>query len=351
MSLKMLLAWLMAASAAAAETWPVPAWEQASPAAVKLDATLLHQARNYALSGQGAGYITRHGKLVLAWGDARQKYDLKSSSKSIGVTALGLAIMDGKLRLEDKAAAVHPAFGVPPESNRETGWLEEITLFHLASQTAGFAKPGGYQPLLFRPGTAWHYSDCGPNWLAECVTLAYGRDIRELMFERVFTPIGIQPSDLTWRNNSYRPHQINGIPRREFGSGVSANVDAMARLGYLYLRRGRWQDRQLLTEGFVDQARTALPQLANLREHEDPHHGNASEHYGLLWWNNADGSLSQVPRDAYWSWGLYDSLIVVIPSLDIVVSRAGKSWERKQDAAHYEVLRPFLTPICGATKE
>jgi hypothetical protein len=63
-----------------------------------------------------------------------------------------------------------------------------------------------------------------------------------------------------------------------------------------------------------------------------------------LWWNNADGTLKRVPRDAFWSWGLYDSLILVIPSLDIVVSRAGKSWEQNW-SGHYDVLRPFFEPI------
>jgi hypothetical protein len=38
-------------------------------------------------------------------------------------------------------------------------------------------------------------------------------------------------------------------------------------------------------------------------------------------------------------------LIVVIPSLDIVVARAGKSWKRAENADHYEVLKPFLGPI------
>ena len=42
---------------------------------------------------------------------------------------------------------------------------------------------------------------------------------------------------------------------------------------------------------------------------------------GLLWWNNGDAALAKVPRDAYWSWGLYDSLIVVVPSLDLVAAR------------------------------
>jgi CubicO group peptidase (beta-lactamase class C family) len=70
--------------------------------------------------------------------------------------------------------------------------LDKITLFHLATQTAGFDKNGGYTELLFEPGTKWSYSDGGPNWLAECVTRAYGRDLQELMFERVFSPLGIR---------------------------------------------------------------------------------------------------------------------------------------------------------------
>ena len=96
-----------------------------------------------------------------------------------------------------RPATHHPTLGVPPEENTETGWLDDITIRHLATQTAGFDKPGGYAPLLFPPGTRWHYSDGGPNWLAECVTLAYRRDVADLMFERVFTPLGITHDDLT----------------------------------------------------------------------------------------------------------------------------------------------------------
>ena len=57
-----------------------------------------------------------------------------------------------------------------------------------------------------------------------------------------------------------------------------------------------------------------------------------------------------MPADAYWSWGLYDSLIVVIPSLDIVVARAGKSWKREEGADHYDVLKPFFLPIVQAVR-
>ena len=333
-----------------AAVFPGERWGTATPADAGLDPARLDAARDYALTGGGAGVVVVGGRVVASWGDTRERFDLKSSTKSFGATALGLAIGDGKVKLRDKAVDHLPTLGVPPEENRATGWPGEITLFHLATQTAGFEKPGGYGKLLFRPGTRWHYSDGGPNWLADVLTVSYGRDLRDVMFERVFAPIGITPADVTWRDNGYREHTIAGVPRREFGSGISANVETMARLGYLYLRRGRWRVRQILPSDFVDMAGTTPRELVGLPEHDPTgEHGNASDHYGLLWWNNADGTLpAPVPRDAYWAWGLYDSLIVVAPSLDLVVARAGKSWQRKPGAAHYDVLRPFLEPLCAA---
>lgn len=325
-----------------------------SVAAGMNDAELM-KARDYALTGGGSGRILHRGEQVLAWGDQRQLYDLKSTSKSFGVTVLGLALMDGKVKLDDLAKKFCPAFGTPPEENAQTGWLDKITLRMLATQTAGFEKPGGFGKLLFEPGAKWHYSDGGPNWLADCLTLVYRRDLAELMFERVFAPIGIGRDDLRWRNNSYRPRLLDGIPRREFGSGISANVEAMAKFGLLYLREGRWKDREILPRSFVELASRAAPDIARLpvmEPVERPGHfgGIASTHYGLLWWNNNDGTLADVPRDAYWTWGLYDSLTVVIPSLDIVVARAGRSWAREKDAGHYDVLKPFLGPICAAVR-
>jgi CubicO group peptidase (beta-lactamase class C family) len=333
------------------DPYPADAWRGKPPTEAGLDDEKLKNARDYALSGGGSGFIIHRGFLVMQWGDPAKRYDLKSTTKSIGFTAVGLAVQDGKLTLSDKAAQHHPQFGIPPDDNAKTGWLDEITLRHLATQTAGFEKPGGYGKLLFKHGAKWCYSDGGPNWLAECVTLAYKRDLDELLFERVFGPLGISRDDLVWRKNSYRPHEIGGVMRREFGSGISANVDAMARFGYLYLRNGKWNDKQIIPADFVSEVRTTKPDVVGLEELDDKQHGNASDHYGLLWWNNADGTLDTVPRDAYWSWGLYDSLIVVVPSLDLVVARAGASWQRKEDADHYDVLKPFLEPIALAVRD
>ncbi len=336
----------------AADSWPSPEWKTAEPREMGMDAALLRQARDYALKAGGSGHVIRRGRLVMAWGDPKKRYDLKSTTKAIGVTALGLALDDGKVQsLDDKARDYHPGFGVPPESNAKTGWLDRVTLFHLATQTAGFDKKGGYTEILFEPGTKWSYSDGGPNWLAECLTLQYGRDLNDLMFERVFTPIGIKPSDLRWRNNSYRAHEINGVARREFGSGISANVDAMARIGYLYLHKGSWRGREIIPPSFVDAVRVVPPSVRGLPVLMKEKYHNASDHYGLHWWNNADGTLAGVPRDAYWSWGLYDSLIVVIPSLDLAVARAGKSFKPGRSSDYNVILGPFLGPIAKSVKK
>ena len=335
--------------------WPTNGWMPATPAEMNMDQTKLEEARDYSLlsTTPGSGYITRGGRLVMSWGD-NTPLPLLSTTKSIGVTVLGLAIQDGLVNLSDFAEFHLPEIGVPPDTNIDTGWLDDITILQLATQTAGFDKPGGFIDLLFEPGTAWAYTDGGPNWLADLLTVEFGQDLRDLMFARVFDHLGIDSSDISWRNHRYRPDTIDGIKRREFGSGITANVDAMARIGYLYLRGGEWEGQEIISQTFVDMVRTTVPAVVGLPvvndipEYRGPKYGGASNHYGLLWWNNADGSMPNVPVDAFWSFGLFDSLIVVIPSLDIVVSRAagtGGSWPGSQDPTYYNVIEPFIEPI------
>jgi|SRR3989344_2847200 len=330
--------------------YPGITWVTATPAEMGMDTYRLNQAVSYA---GGSGYIVRAGKLVSSWGSATTLYDLKSTTKSIGSIATALAIGDGKLSLTDFAGQKHPSFGVPPVSNTTTGWLPHITLKQLATQTAGFDKDGGYDDLLFAPGSQWFYSDGGPNWLAEITTLAFGQDLNSVLFSRVFTPIGIKSTELSWRANIYRSDTINGIKNREFGSGIKATVNAMARIGYLYLRNGRWNGQQLVPESYIQQARKPQVEVIGLPEHNTSIGYNASDHYGLLWWNNGDGTLANVPRDAYWSWGLYDSLIIVIPSLDIVAVRAGTSTQAWQNGwvPNYSVIQPFIEPIVQSVFE
>lgn len=327
-----------------APIFPGSSWTTASPSSMEMNAAALDQAVSYA---GGSGYIIRSGRVVRSWGSASTLYSMRSTTKSIGSIALALALAEGRLSLNDSAIQRHPSFGVPPNFNTSTGWLPGIRVRHLATHTAGFDKPGGYESLLFQSGTRWHYSDGGLNWLAEILTLAFQQDLNTVLFSRVLTPIGIRSSDLNWRSNLYRSDRINGIKNREFGSGINANVNAMARIGYLFLRNGNWNGQQLIPQSFVNMARASQSGVVGLPEHASNISFNASDHYGLLWWNNADGTIPGAPRDTYWAWGLGESLIVVYPSLDIVAVRAGNALQSTW-APNYAVVRPFIEPIAAS---
>jgi CubicO group peptidase (beta-lactamase class C family) len=284
----------------------------------------------------------------MTWGSATQRYDVKSTTKSIGGSVLGLALFDGAVAMDDLAQTHLPGLGIPPDSNAATGWLDDITLLDLATHTAGFDKAGGYTALLFAPGAQWSYTDGGANWLADVLTSVYATDLRTVMFSRLLTPIGVTSTDFVWRSNAFREDTLNGVKRREFGSGVSLNANAMARIGYLYLRRGLWRGERLLPDAFVQQVQRPDPGVAGVTVRNAASFPSASNHYGVLWWTNADSTLPQVPRDAYWSWGLGDSLIIVIPSLDLVAVRAGNAWRSGAWTANYAVVDPFITPIVRA---
>ena len=121
-SLMILACSAVAVHGAVDEIWPGSEWERSRPEQVGMDMNVLQKARDYALTGGGSGCITRHGRLIMQWGDQKQRYDLKSSTKAIGVTALGLALKDRKIgSLQDVAKKYHPDLGIPPESNAGTG--------------------------------------------------------------------------------------------------------------------------------------------------------------------------------------------------------------------------------------
>jgi CubicO group peptidase (beta-lactamase class C family) len=145
------------------------------------------------------------------------------------------------------------------------------------------------------------------------------------------------PNDrLVWRRNQYRSDTIrNNIVRREFGSGISTDVDVMARIGLLLLRDGRWRNTQILRRDDVDRGTTHRPWLSRLRcissEPEPCGVPPPNQGYGFLFWTNTDGHYAGMPRDAFFSYGLNDSFILVIPTLGIVVARAGPPWRAEID--------------------
>jgi CubicO group peptidase (beta-lactamase class C family) len=344
-----------------------------------MDEALLDQARDYALSAGGSGVIVRYGRVVKSWGDIDLRIAVQSTSKSIGGIALGLALDDKVVALEDFAATkfVDPAaFGVPPDANAATGWLDDITVLQLATHTAGFEKnrlaanddPGTPDEdetaglLLDQPGTVWRYSDGALNWLADVLTYAFNKDLEQVLVDRVWNVLGVRKGDdVQWRANvSHATMNANNVAQRELASGITINTQSMARVGLLFLRDGHWAGTQVFGNTFDDLVSTPREENAGLTIAEPEDFPGATTEYGVLWWTNASGALPEVPRDAYWAWGQGDSLIVVIPSLDIVIARAGdilttvpdqRVWGEQDWNGDYAVLAPFLDPIVQSVQE
>ena len=273
------------------------------------------------------------------WGDQRRKYDLKSTTKSFGSILMAIAFKDNRLANDDKVQPFLPELGAPQSTSQRKAWLSDIQVNHLLTHTAGFDKKGGLTDLAFRPGTAWLYSDGGANWLADLMTVTYRQDLLNVLRNRILTPLGISSGQLDWRRNIYRSELLRGYVRREFGSGISTDVDVMARIGLMLLRDGRWQDQQILMSEDVERATTHRSWLTGLPCAGAEACGEypGSNGYGFLFWTNTDGQYESMPRDAYFSYGLYDSFILVMPSLGIVAARAGPAW-RGSNAVFFNLL-------------
>jgi CubicO group peptidase (beta-lactamase class C family) len=243
--------------------------------------------------------------------------------------------------------------------------LTDITVMQLATHTSGLSKADVGPPssatntrqLLYKPGTTWSYSDQGLNALADVLTQTYAQDLSTFMFARVYGTLGITAGDLNWRANQFRTPTltVNGavIQRRELGSGINADVNAMARVGLLMLRRGVWADQLIISNATVDKVHVPPAGNAALTIADPTNFPGATTNYGILWWTNTTGQMASVPTDAYWAWGLHETFIIVIPSLDLVIARAGDhAWHPGVDDwnADYHVLEPFLTPIVQAVQ-
>ena len=241
--------------------------------------------------GGASGCVIRFGTLIKEWGPANARADIKSAAKgAIGATVLGLAVDAGLVRLDDRAQKYLPEIGTETPGNSPE-WLREITLRHLATMTAGF-DDGRPPKLVYRPGTRGIYSNDTANMLAELLTLQFDEDLLAVMKRKVLDPIGVDPADWRRRENRYRAKTLHGRVSREFASGITITHRALARIGYLYLRGGRWKGQTILSPEFI---------AASTRPTELP---APYPYYGFYWGSNAKGPSRRCPgtSSGRWDW-------------------------------------------------
>ena len=114
---------------------------------------------------------------------------------------------------------------------------------------------------LWEPGTHFKYNDVRVNVMALAALQVWRRPLPEVLNEYIMEPIG---ASSTWRWYGYENSWVEIDGRKvqsvsgggHWGGGMFINAHDMARFGYLTLRRGKWGDRQLLSEKWLSMALT-----------------------------------------------------------------------------------------------
>jgi CubicO group peptidase (beta-lactamase class C family) len=259
--------------------------------------------------------LLRHGSVVAEgwWSPYRRNYlhMVFSLSKSFTATAVGLAVAEGRFSLDD---LVLPFF--PEEAPTEVSdLLAAMRVRHLLTMSTGHAidtwsslvdRPDGNWikgflevPVRHAPGTHFLYNTGATYMLSAIVQKTTGARLLDYLKPRLFEPLGIQHA--TW-DESPQGIAMGGI-------GLRLTTEDIARFGQLYLQKGLWQGRRLLSEAWVTEATAA--QMANGK---DPR-SDWAQGYGYQFWRCRYG--------AYRGDGVFGQFCIVMPEQDAVLAITG----------------------------
>lgn len=252
--------------------------------------------------------VVRHGRVVAEgwWApyDAATPHELYSLSKSFTSTAVGLAVAEGRLSIDDPVLKFFPnAAPSEPSANLKAMRVRDLLCMSTGHQAepprvAGDMTVAGFlaHPVVFKPGTHFLYNTPATFMQAAIVETVTGQPLIEYLTPRLFQPLGI--TGATWSTNS-EGHALGGY-------GLNVRTEDIARFGQLYLQKGRWKGRPLLPETWVDQA-TARQTSNGSNPASDWDQG-----YGFQFWRCRHG--------AYRGDGAFGQYCLVLPEQDAVVA-------------------------------
>lgn len=316
--------------------WPTTEWPEGElppQVAAKLAPLLGHAFRDPAPDdlGETHAFLAVQGGRIVAeryWRgfDAASTHHSWSQAKSITHALIGILVREGRIDIHAPADV--------PEWQAEGDPRRAITLDQLLRMSSGLKFAEDYvdagvsdviemlfgsgkadvaayaarAPLAHPPGTSWSYSSGTTNLVARAAARALaasGEAFREFMFRELFAPIGM---------TSATP-KFDAAGTFIGSSFCYCTARDFARFGLLYLRDGVWDGQRLLPEGWADYARTPtpVPQTERLG-------------YGAHWWLGIAGPGSFSAN------GYEGQYTVLVPDLDLILVRNGKSPDAQKDA-------------------
>lgn len=271
------------------------------------------------------GIILRHGYIVAEWGDTRRPDPTYSVAKSVLSTVLGITAERGMIPdIRQPVANLIQDGGYASAQNRAVTWEHHLRqtsewegeLWGKNSDFVGkeaFGRGERKPRTLQAPGTYYEYNDVRINRMALSLLRLWKKPLPDVVRDEIMDPIGASG---TWQYIPY-PNAVADIDGKpmpsvsggtRWGGGLRISARDLARFGYLYLRQGRWKDRQIVSADWVKRATTPGP---------------VGPDYGYLWWLGTGESGKKVwpdaPATSFAALGAGSNTVWVDPEHDIVI--------------------------------
>jgi CubicO group peptidase (beta-lactamase class C family) len=245
-----------------------------------------------------------------------------SVTKSYLSTTAGLALDHGLIKDVHEPVKIYVTDGKFDSEHNQ-----KITWHHLLNQTSDWSGTLWDRPdwsdrpprdvkwddlrerELKEPGTSYKYNDVRVNLLAYALLQVWRKPLPMVLREKIMDPI---KASSTWRWHGYKNSWVllDGMKMQSvsggghWGGGMFINTRDQARFGLLFLRHGKWEGKQLLSEKWIHMLRVPTP---------------ANPSYGYMWWLNTEKRLPNVSESAYMAAGFGGNYIVIFDEYDLVV--------------------------------
>jgi O-glycosyl hydrolase len=203
----------------------------------------------------------RHGKVIAEgwWSPYRSdlRHTLYSTSKSFTATAVGFAVSEKKLSVNDRVISFFPD-ALPDTVSK---FLAEMRVRDLLSMSAGqdpdptikvvtrdsnWVKSFLALPVVHEPGTKFLYNTLATYMLSAIVQKATGEKVMDFLKPRLFDPLAINGAD--W--------EVDPLGINTGGWGLRLKTEDMAKFGQLFLQKGKWNGKQVLPAAWIEEAST-----------------------------------------------------------------------------------------------
>lgn len=301
-------------AAAAADAAGVPGadWKRvASPEVAGWSSSKLALAREYSRSlDTAAVMLVVNGQVLDEWGHTEERFNVHSIRKSILSSLMGMAVAEGKVRVD----ATLEALGVDDNEPRLTVVEKQATVGDLLKARSGVYHAALHETSAMAaarpvrgshaPGAFWYYN----NWDFNTLNTVYEAST-QTSFYAAFAARLAQPLQMQdWRDQD--GDYVTGKESVHAAYPMRMSARDLARFGLLYLRNGQWAGKQLVPAAWVRQS---------LQPYSD---AGVDGGYGYMWWVAMDGRhlpSIQVPAGTFSAQGFGVHMVVVVPAYDLVV--------------------------------